>query len=448
LRTLMPHQRQMLNYALKHSSVALFCEMRLGKTLVAIHWAIEQARFRQGRVLVVAPLSVIPTWCEELKLEDVKDSFVLKGRTDQIEELLTSHKRGFFIVNYELLRVRSILGQFEWEAIVLDESTRIRNPQARITRILTQFGKRIPAKAILSGLPAPEGPLDYVSQMLFLFPEFMGAQNYWQFRHRYFVQYVYDWFPKKGALKRIRDEIKERAFTLTRKEAGMGGRKVYEKRYVAMTSPQARQYKKIKKEFSYDLNGKDIDTKWNPVKIGWMAQVAGGFTPDGRRVSTAKMDEIVSLLKGELKNEQVIIWFRRTCELLGTAAYLSERGFKVGHIRGETSFEARVKITREFNNAEIQVLCVQSKCGMYGIDWSVADTAIYYSNYYENEVRMQSEDRIVHPKKLRPVLYIDLITEGTLDEDVVDILKDKSITSKMFMSKLVYSLMTRKQKGE
>ena len=75
-----------------------------------------------------------------------------------------------------------------------------------------------------------------------------------------------------------------------------------------------------------------------------------------------------------------------------------------------------------------------------GQDWSVADTAIYYSNEYSNDLRSQSEDRICHPKKKLPLLIIDLNTESSIDEKVRKILKDKNFDSRMFMSRLIKEL--------
>ena len=52
------------------------------------------------------------------------------------------------------------------------------------------------------------------------------------------------------------------------------------------------------------------------------------------------------------------------------------------------------------------------------------------------EKRAQSEDRIIHPVKQEPLLYIDLVTEGTIDEIVVDALQDKSISAQILTARL------------
>jgi len=73
-----------------------------------------------------------------------------------------------------------------------------------------------------------------------------------------------------------------------------------------------------------------------------------------------------------------------------------------------------------------------------------ADTAIYYSNYYSFEMRTQSEDRIIHPLKQTPLLYVDLVTENTIDEDVVEILQTKKLRAVGFMRLLRRELMKKR----
>ena len=437
LRPLMPHQHDALAYANKRSSVALFMEMRLGKTIVAIRWAQRQAKHRAGRILVVAPLAVLRTWQEEL-IKEGETSVTLKGKC------VVGGQAQFFLINYELLRARPGLFQVDWDVIILDESTKIRNPQAQITKLLLHNRDRFPARAILSGMPAPESAQDFCCQMLFLHPEFLGAQNFWQFRHRFFNLYGYDWVPRLGVLGKIRAAVHERAFVFTRKQAGIGSKKIYEKRYVEMSAAQRKQYKKIEKEFAYETKDHaEIQTKWNPVKLTWLARVAGGFNPDSLLVSDSKAREVLSLLKGELVQEQVIVWFRFNQELRHCDAVLRNEGIRSACITGETSQETRQDTVARFKEGALRVLCVQEKCGMFGVDWSCASTAIYYSNHYEAEARAQSEDRILHPAKSEPLLYIDLVTKDTVDEDVVATLQDKRITSAMFMTKFMENWRTR-----
>lgn len=463
-RSPLPHQTEALFYAHDLQRIALFMEMRLGKSLVAIRWAkkrIENLKTIQfTRTLIVAPISVLPEWERELKAEGVSGEdihYLVGSKKDRLERSNPSElSYGWFLVNYEGLRAVPELFSHDWFTVILDESTKVRNPKAQITKLCIKNFENVPNRAILSGLPAPESPMDYFTQFQFLHGGFLGMNNYWAFRFRYFSQLGYDWFPKNGTTEAIKKTVHSLAFVLTRKQAKIGPKKVYETRYVYMNPKQKKAYKKLEKEFAIDIKGEEIQTKWNPVKLSWMQQISGGFLPQVvdpqskdvvypvELISEEKIKELYSLLTGELKNEKVIVWFRFNSELHAVRKYLNRKGIDCAWIYGDVCLDQRRRATDQFRNeSHVRVMLAQIKCGKFGVDWSVASTAIYYSNSYEMEDRAQSEDRIVHPKKSEPTLFIDLVTKDTVDEDVLQTLKDKYVTSRMFMIKLLENLKRR-----
>lgn len=440
LRKLMPHQLQALRWAMPRKTLALFMEMRLGKTAVAIRWVKHTAPARnEYRVLVVGPLTVLPAWEDELLKEGVPAdrAVYLTGDKKKRTAPLIDFDWGWYLTNYEALRSSPVMLRAPWTHIILDESTRIRNPKAQITKLLTNNNfLNKPCRAILSGFPAPEGMLDYFCQMRFLEDEFMGKRNYYEFRQRYFRQYGYDWWCPPKNRKQILEAIRSKAFVLTRKEAKLGSKKIYETRTIEPTPLQKKLTEKIKKEFAYGEQ-KEQETKWNVSKLQWLGRVAGGFDPEGNLIGEGKVKEILTLLQGELKREKVVIWFRYTKEIHSVVHFLRRNRILAEPITGEFSPEERRKTVKKFQTSKsLRVICVQGKCAPYGLDFSAASTAIYYSNWYDGEIRVQSEDRIVHPKKKEPVLYIDLVTKGSTDVHAVRLLKKKKLSSKMFLHQL------------
>ena len=446
MRKFLKHQNPMFEYAMENTNVALFCEMRLGKTLVAIRWA-SQPKIK--KVLVVAPLPVVRVWEDELLAEEwaEQDIQILKGSKEKIHEKVQNPEARWFLTNYESLieierklkpgqvwkpkkRFPSILEK-EWDCIILDESTKIRNPQAKVTKLLQDYAEKFPFKAILTGLPDPESPLDYFEQMRFLYGSFLRCRNYWSFRRSWFWQIGYTFVVPKRTKVALKEALEKQAFSMTRKQAGINIQKVYEKRYVPLTPAQKKLYKQIDKGFEYKIGKEEQQTRWVPVQYQWYGAIAGGFTPEGKFLSDAKVKEIINLLKTELKHEQVVVWFRYTHEIAYVSKALRKAGFKVGIFTGASKDDSE-----KFKAKKIQVICAQGKCGQYGLNWSVASTAIYYSNWYDGEIRTQSEDRILHPTKAEPLLYIDLIAEDSIDEDVVEILRKKKLNAKEFSEAL------------
>lgn len=437
-RTPLPHQSFVIQATEGSPSVALFLEMRLGKTLSIIRWAL---RFSVARILVVAPLSTLSSWRDELEQEQVHRStniIMLVGSKKQRLALFNEYDRGWFLINYEGLRACHALTTSPWDIVILDESTRIRNPRAAITKIcLGPLRLHSDRRAIMSGLPAPESPLDYWCQMAFLHGQFLGFRSWWAMRRSLFVNAGFEWYPKAGVIGRIKREVHKRAIVMTRKQAGIGSAKVYERRVVQPTVQQKRLTREIDKDLEATIGTRVLTTKWITTKMIWLARLAGGFDPEQRMVSSTKMRELRSLLLGELKEEQVVVWFRFNRELEVASAWLENAGITHTWMTGETKLAQRHELRLAFNKRKYRVLLMQIKIGRVGLDFSGASTAIYYSTGYDNEDRSQSEDRIIHPKKKEPLLYIDLVTAGSIDEEISQVMRDKRFSSRFFMTRVL-----------
>ena len=439
-KSLFPYQREALSYARQRSRVALFMEMRLGKTLVCIRWLSDQT----GPILIVAPVEALSGWMDELRGERICPDNIrlLYGTKKQrLEAFKNAPDNSWFLINYEGLRVIGPeIKQHPWYAVVLDESTRIRNPKSGVTKYcLSAFGN-VPRRAILTGLPDPEGPMDYYCQMTFLHGSFMGCHNFWMFRHKYFSPDSRGWefTPRAGSIDSIKREVHGMTFRLSRDQANIGSKKLYQQRVVEMTTDQSKAYKMVKNEMAYE----GLETKWIVSQIMWLARIAGGFDPEGKiHLSTKKLNELCRLIQEDLRNEKVLVWFRFNAELKASVERLKELGIKIEFITGEVDKKHRPDIVKSFQKGDTQILAMQVKCGRFGLDCSAADTAIYYSNPYDGEDRAQTEDRIVHPKKTKPLLLMDLVTKNSIDEDVIRILKQKRMSSRQFMRALVEDLV-------
>lgn len=440
-RSLYPHQQRMLAWAQDRSHIALFCEMRLGKTPVTIRWAR-----RDPAVLVVAPMSTLSRygWSRELQLEHIT-------RVHRLYEVANKHRpeymaetplRGWYLINYEGLRVAPWLLRYAWSTLILDESTKVRSPGAQITKLLVRHSRHIPRRAVLTGLPNPESALDYFSQFHVLDGEFLGMTNYWQFRNALYQGVGFDWVPRRGTVTRIKEEVHRRAFVLTRAQVGIGNHKERRVRFIP-APPVLRKYQtQVIRDFAFE----HLETKWSPVQAMWLAKLAGGFSPTNELVTNVKLKELVELVTGELRHESVVVWFRFNHELHAAARLLRKRT-TVGVIYGATPKAERSTIQEAFQAGTTRLLLAQVKCGQYGMNLSRANTAVYYSNAWDYEVRAQSEDRIEHMRKHEPLLLIDLVIEGTADEAVLDALGQKALTARVFNTQLAKNLKAIWQKG-
>lgn len=422
------HQKRVFNRIKSQSQVALFLEMRLGKTFLTIQWATF---IGAKRILVLAPLSVLATWWDELGLEG-KQRCQLHGLAGgEIVKLLPSINRVagpvWHTLTYDSCHRRPSVLEYPWDLVVLDESVAIKNPKGKIGTNLIKHFEDVPYKAILSGLPDPEGPLDLFQQFKFLYGSFMGCKNFWQWQGRHFhLNELERYVTKPGHLKEIKTATHNRAVILTRDQAGLGSRKIYETRHTPLDASTTKEYKATLKDFAY----KGKETSWKLVVDTWLARIAGG---------PHKEKELLYLLQNQFRHEKVVIWYRFNQELFQCKRLLRSHGLgdRIRSIVGRTPPRKRAARAQWLGRKGRRILLCQAACSKFGVDLAAADTAIYYSNYYSHNIRAQSEDRIIHPTKKQPVLYLDLLTPRTIDEAAYRVLRGKKCDAVAFKQALL-----------
>jgi len=215
------HQQEALDKYKNADDIALFFEMGCGKSFTTL--AIAQAKYQAGQIkglLVVAPNDVHRQWYDELVYGVDKDhdgvmwqemtidfqAQCVGGRGGQ-PELYPFERDDIF--KFVSVNVDTFSQPHKWEDIVywanndnymiaIDEATVIKNPDSkRSQRLLYEFnntvkrGKRIissikkhPVRAVLTGTPVTNGPMDLWSIMEFVHPNYFG-RNYYSFRAYY-----------------------------------------------------------------------------------------------------------------------------------------------------------------------------------------------------------------------------------------------------------------------
>lgn len=457
-----PYQEKVLNWASDKKKVGLFLEMRLGKTLVTLRWLRGKADI--SRVLIVAPLTVLRSWERELEEEGLS-SVLLRGPKNKREELAFDTSPGFYLINFETLRESPIIAGLEkinpknpmsrlrytggprWDCVVIDESTRIKNPRAKVTKVALKGFQETPYKAILSGLPAPESPTNYWPQMAFLGDgEWMRHRNFYDWREQHFLGADGVWFPKKGALDTIKEALRASTVALSRKAAGIGNKTIRESLTVPMHKEQHRAFILARDQFLKELqDGKELTTNWAIVKLLWMHRISGGFNAGPDEFPwTGKLDALISQLTGDLSREKVVVWAHFTAEVDAILERLKATGIKATGIHGKMglSQDARWKRIDAFTDSDTRVLVAQPETMKYGVTLGRAcDTAIYYSRSFGLETSRQSEDRIALPGKESPLLILDLVSDGSLDGTILSRLRQKDATQRGLLDALIAAVV-------
>jgi SNF2 family DNA or RNA helicase len=434
---------------------AYFMEMGTGKTKVLIdNLSMLYDKGKVNGALIVAPKGVVKTWYEQELPAHLVDhiecvsvlwqSNITKKQQEHLDMLfMPGLGLHILIMNVESLSTdkgvnfaRKFLSSHN-TLMAIDESTTIKTPTAKRTKNIISLGKLAKYRRIMTGSPVTKNPLDLYTQCLFLDPYLLNFQSYYAFRNRYAImktmhvrgrsiQVVH----KFQNLNELSETVKTFSDRVLKEDCLDLPPKIFMKRHVALTPDQKKIYDQMKKQAIAVLNGKVTSTMTVLTQLMRLHQITcGHFTADDGTTQSVDSNRIKELM-GVLDETEgkAIIWANYQLSVGEIIqAIIKEYGEdSYVHYYGLTSQEERQDNIRKFqNDPKCRFLVGTPQTGGYGITLTQAHTVIYYSNSYDLEKRLQSEDRAHRIGQTKTVTYIDLIAEDTVDEKIVKALRDK-----------------------
>ena len=449
------HQMTALEKSWNKENFAYFMEMGTGKTKVLIdNLAMLYDKGKVDGALIVAPKGVVKTWYEQElpthlpnHIENVTVLWqpnITKTQQEKLESLFEIETAlHILIMNVEAfstdkgVKFASKFLNSHKTLMAVDESTTIKTPTAKRTKNIIDLGKSAKYRRIMTGSPITKNPLDLYTQCEFLDPYLLDFASYYSFRNRYAemktmhlrgrsIQVVSE-FKNLGELSETVKTFSER---ILKEDCLDLPPKIFMKRHVALTADQKRIYNQMKEQALAILNGKMTTTMTVLTQLMRLHQITcGHFTADDgstQAVDSNRLNELMSIL--DETEGKAIIWanyqlsvgeiIQRIIKEYGEDSYV--------HYYGLTSQEDRQDNIRKFqNDPNCRFIIGTPQTGGYGITLTQAHTVIYYSNSYDLEKRLQSEDRAHRIGQKKTVTYIDLIAEDTVDEKIVKALRDK-----------------------
>jgi SNF2 family DNA or RNA helicase len=207
--------------------------------------------------------------------------------------------------------------------------------------------------------------------------------------------------------------------------------KIYMKRFVTMTPEQTKLYEEMKKHALAELEGKMTTAASALAQMVRLHQITCGHlaTDDGEvtQIKNNRINELLDVI--EETNGKIIIWAIYRHDIKKIEETLGERYGKesVKSFYGDTADADRQDIVNAFQDREsnLRFFVGNPRTGGYGLTLTASHTVIYYSNSYDLEIRLQSEDRAHRIGQKEKVTYVDLISEKTIDEFIVKNLRAK-----------------------
>ena len=449
------HQLTALEKSWNKETFAYFMEMGTGKTKVLIdNLAMLYDKGKVDGALIIAPKGVIKTWYEQEIPTHLVDHInctpvlwqpnITKKYEEAINKLFeTGTDLHILIMNVEALstdkgvKYATRFLNSHKTLMAIDESTTIKTPTAKRTRNIIDLGQMAKYRRIMTGSPVTKNPLDLYTQCYFLDPFHLDHSSYYSFRNRYAVMktmhvrgrsiQVVDKFKNLGELsetvKTFSDRVlKEDCLDLPPKN--------FTKRHIILTADQRKIYDQMKKAAMAVLNGKVTTTMTVLTQLMRLHQITcGHFTADDGSVQLIPNNRITELMNILEETEgKAIIWanYQRDVNQIIQNIVKEHGPGSVVDYYGLTPQDERQDNIRKFQtDPECRFLIGTPQTGGYGITLTQANTVIYYSNGYDLEKRLQSEDRAHRIGQKKNVTYIDLICEDTVDEKIVEALRKK-----------------------
>jgi SNF2 family DNA or RNA helicase len=322
--------------------------------------------------------------------------------------------------------------------MVIDESTTIKTPTSARSKSTEKVGRGARFKRIATGSPVTKSPMDLYQQCAFLSPNCLNAASYYSFQARYAVvierSVATHSFKQVVGYRRL-DELKEKldrfSFRVTKEECLDLPDKLYVKREVDLTDEQKRAYLQMKAMALSQFKEGVTSTVNALTQLMRLHQIVCGHVKlDNGEVIELPNNRIGELLSVvEETDGKIIIWanYRHDIEAIKLALSKEYGMNSVGMYYGDTDDDERKRVLEEFQkpNSEMRFFVGNPSTGGYGLTLTAAHTMVYYSNSFDLEKRLQSEDRAHRIGQTKNVTYIDLIAVGTIDEKIVKALRDK-----------------------
>ena len=449
------HQLKALEMSWNKEVFAYFMEMGTGKSKVLLdNISMLYDKGKINGVLIVAPKGVYKNWYDsEIPTHMVghiqKKAILWQALINQKQRLKLDSlfkpeiDLHILIMNVEAFSTKKgvdFAARFlssHNALFAIDESTTIKNPGAKRTKNILRLSKFGKYRRILTGSPVTKSPLDLYTQCFFLDPFLLDHASYYSFRTRYAIMKTANFSGRSVQivvgyhnLAELSKKLEPFSYRVLKDDCLDLPPKTYMKRIIQLSPEQKKVYQQMKKMALATLNGKMVTTVNVITQLMRLQQITcGHFKADDGSIQNIKNNRITELMDVlEEMEGKAIIWAHWRHDIDTIVEFIEKRyPESVMTYYGDTTTEDRQKAIKEIQNPESKVrfLVGTPQTGGYGITLTGASTMIYYSNGYDLEKRQQSEARIDRIGQEKPMTYIDIIAEDTVDEKIVKSLRKK-----------------------
>lgn len=437
------HQEVGTRFLRDNERAALFDEQGLGKSKQLIDALSEEVAgggLRGG--LIICPNGLKSNWAQEIEKFCLLPYAVFGSGRSARRVAFQSLRAAFYIINYEAVAAEiaslKALLRFKPMALVLDESHRIKTPDAKSTRAVLELRNFAARRYILTGTPVANKPDDLWSQMYFLddgrslgctFEEFQGTYGTAASGYR--------------NMEQLRERIAPHTLRRTKTEALDLPQKTYRRVSIDLVGRQLAMYEQLRQELELwvrSLTGEQVLETAETIlaRMVRLAQLASNprLIDDAYMDTPAKIAALDKLLARYFESneaQKVIVW----TSFVDNIRMLRERygRWKPMVIHGEVSSADRDAAVHSFReDPATRLLIANPAAAREGLTLTEANVAIYLDRTFNLVDYLQSQDRIHRISQVQLCEIILLIGRNTVDEFIDFTLEQKHQLAKFAQS--------------
>ena len=428
-----PHEYQQYatDFIIKNPTAAVFLEMGLGKSVIALTAILELCleRFEISRVLVIAPLRVArDTWPAEIqKWDHLKDlTYSVAVGTANERRAALRQKTFVHIINRENVQwlIEDSGIPWQYDMVVIDELSSFKSHQSKRFKSLMKARPGIRRMVGLTGTPSSNGLMDLWSEFRVLDMGKRLGRFITHYREQFFEpdrrngMQVFSYRPRVGAEREIYRRIGDITISMRSADYLKMPECVMNTVPVKLDSTEYEVYEEMESKMVTELDGVEIDAVNAAALTGKLCQLANGaiYTPDGNTVffHERKLDALEDLIEGANgKPVLVAYWYKHDL------ARIQER-LKVRELKSS-------KDITDWNAGKIPVAVIHPASAGHGLNLQAGgSTLIWFGLTWSLELYQQTNARLWRQgQQAETVVIHHIITRGTVDEDVMQSLSEK-----------------------
>ncbi|MEU6534616.1 DEAD/DEAH box helicase [Streptomyces sp. NPDC047000] len=413
-------------------------DMGLGKTVTLI--ALHLKRARTAPTLVICPASLLGNWQREI-LRFAPGTPV--RRFHGPDRSLDGVTGGFVLTTYGTMRsAAALLAARPWGMVVADEAQHVKNPYSATARALRTLPA--PARVALTGTPVENNLSELWALLDWTTPGLLGPLKSFRARHARAVESGED----PEAAQRLARLV--RPFLLRRKKSDPGivpelPPKTETDHPVPLTREQAALYEAVVRESLLAIGtAEGIARRGMVLKLlGALKQIcdhpalylkeepaaatAGTERLAARSGKLALLDELLDTLLAEDGSALVFTQYVGMARLI--TAHLTARAVPVDLLHGATPVPERERMVDRFQNGAVPVLVLSLKAAGTGLNLTRAGHVVHFDRWWNPAVEEQATDRAYRIGQTQPVQVHRLVTEGTVEDRIAEMLMAKRALS-------------------